>query len=272
MHLPLSVALSPDIEILDACGSTNTELVARAAEAELPDLSVLVTGNQTAGRGRLGRVWVAPPGQTLAISVLLRPRLPAGEPLGLEHYGWLPLIAGVAMTRALSPLVPDHRVRLKWPNDVQIDGSKVSGLLAELLPSGDAVVMGAGANLTIGSADLPTATSTSLLLNGAVLNGAVLDGDELADVVLSGYLTELTSLVSEFLRFGADPVASGIAELVDELCSTLGQEVRVELPGGDVLRGTAVGIDGTGRLRVQSSADGRITAVAAGDVTHLRYE
>ena len=277
MHLPLSVALSPDIEILDACGSTNTELVARAAEAELPDLSVLVTGNQTAGRGRLGRVWVAPPGQTLAISVLLRPRLPAGEPLGLEHYGWLPLIAGVAMTRALSPLVPAHTVRLKWPNDVQIDGKKVSGLLAELLPSGDAVVMGAGVNLTIGSADLPTATSTSLLLNGAVLNGAVLngavlDGDELADVVLSGYLTELTSLVSEFLRFGADPVASGIAELVDELCSTLGHEVRVELPGGDVLRGTAVGIDGTGRLRVQSSADGRITAVAAGDVTHLRYE
>ena len=267
MHLPLSVALSPDIEILDACGSTNTELVARAAEAELPDLSVLVTGNQTAGRGRLGRVWVAPPGQTLAISVLLRPRLPAGEPLGLEHYGWLPLIAGVAMTRALSPLVPAHTVRLKWPNDVQIDGKKVSGLLAELLPSGDAVVMGAGVNLTIGSADLPTATSTSLLLNGAFL-----DGDELADVVLSRYLTELTSLVSEFLRFGADPAASGIADLVDELCSTLGQEVRVELPGGDELRGIAIGVDDTGRLRVQSSADGRITAVAAGDVTHLRYE
>jgi len=267
MQLPLSTAVSPTIEILDACGSTNTELVARVAEAALPDFSVLVTGNQTAGRGRLGRVWVAPPGQTLAISVLLRPRLPAGEPLGLEHYGWLPLIAGVAMTRALAPLVPDHTVLLKWPNDVQIDGRKVSGLLAELLPSGDAVVMGAGVNLTIGSADLPTPTSTSLTLNGAFLVG-----DELADVVLSRYLTELTSLVSEFLRFGADPSASGIADLVDELCSTLGQEVRVELPGGDELRGIAVGVDGTGRLRVQSSADGRITAVAAGDVTHLRYE
>jgi len=267
MHFPLSVALSPDIEILDACGSTNTELVARATDTELPDFSVLVTGNQTAGRGRLGRVWVAPPGQTLAISVLLRPRLPASEPLGLEHYGWLPLIAGVAMTRALAPLVPDHTVLLKWPNDVQIDGRKVSGLLAELLPSGDAVVMGAGVNLTIGSADLPTPTSTSLTLNGASLVG-----DELADVVLSRYLAELRSLVAGFLRFGADPAASGIADLVDELCSTLGQEVRVELPGGDELRGIAVGVDGAGRLRVQSSADGRITAVAAGDVTHLRYE
>jgi BirA family biotin operon repressor/biotin-[acetyl-CoA-carboxylase] ligase len=90
--------------------------------------------------------------------------------------------------------------------------------------------------------------------------------------VLSRYLTELKSLVAEFLRFGADPGASGIADIIDELCSTLGQEVRVELPGGEDLLGTAIGVDGSGRLRVRSSADGRITAVAAGDVTHLRYE
>ncbi|MBK4348885.1 biotin--[acetyl-CoA-carboxylase] ligase [Lacisediminihabitans changchengi] len=267
MQLPLSASVVDHLEILDACGSTNTELVARAADPALPDFSVLVTGDQTAGRGRLGRVWVAPPGKTLAISVLLRPRLPAGEPLGVEHFGWLPLIAGLAMTWAINALAEEHLVRLKWPNDVQIDGKKVSGLLAELLPGGDAVVMGAGVNLTIESADLPTPTSTSLLLEGATLSG-----DELADVVLSRYLTELRSLVSEFLRFGGDPVASGITDLVDELCSTIGQEVRVELPGGDDLHGTAIGIDGTGRLQVKSSADGGITAVAAGDVTHLRYE
>ncbi|MHC5795216.1 biotin--[acetyl-CoA-carboxylase] ligase [Lacisediminihabitans sp. FW035] len=270
MQLPLSTAVAARLEILDECGSTNTELVARASGADAeswPDFSVLVTGSQTDGRGRLGRSWVAPPGQTLAISVLLRPRLPAGEPLELDHYGWLPLIAGIAMTTAIAPLVPTHSVRLKWPNDVQVDGLKVSGLLAELLPGGRAVVMGAGVNLTIAQADLPTETSTSLTLNDPIVPDA-----ELADRVLAGYLTELGRLTAAFLRFGADPESSGIAEQLRDLCSTLGSQVRVLLPAGDDLLGTAIGIDFSGRLSVKRSSDGRVMAVAAGDVTHLRYE
>ncbi len=263
MHLPLSETVAPGLVILDRCGSTNTELVARADG--LPDFAVLVTDDQTDGRGRLGRQWVAPAGQAIAISVLLRPTLPAGEPLGLEHFGWLPLIAGLAMTQAIAPIVPAHSVTLKWPNDVQVDGRKVSGLLGELLQSGDAVVMGAGVNLTIAGADLPTPTSTSLLLDDPVVP---LDG--LPDAVLSGYLVRLRRLVSEFLRLGAE--GSGVIAMLSELCSTLGQRVRVQLPGGDDLLGTAVDIDGSGRLRVRRSSDGRVVAVAAGDVTHLRYE
>jgi BirA family biotin operon repressor/biotin-[acetyl-CoA-carboxylase] ligase len=270
MQLPLSAAVAARFEILDECGSTNTELVARATGADgdaWPDFSVLVTGSQTEGRGRLGRVWVAPPGQTLAISVLLRPLLPAGEPLEIDHFGWLPLIAGIAMTNAVAPLVPMHSVRLKWPNDVQIDGRKVSGLLAELLPSGRAVVMGAGLNLTISRADLPTPTSTSINLNDPILFGA-----ELTDRALAGYLTELGRLYTEFLRFGGDPESSGIAEQLRDRCSTLGSQVRVLLPDGSELLGTAISIDGSGRLSVKKSPDGRVVAVAAGDVTHLRYE
>ena len=270
MQLPLSGAVAARLEILDECGSTNTELVGRASGADAenwPDFSVIVTGSQTAGRGRLGRVWVAPPGQTLAISVLLRPRLPAGEPLEIDHYGWLPLIAGIAMTQAIAPLVPSHSVRLKWPNDVQIDGRKVSGLLAELLPSGRAVVLGAGLNLTIPLAELPTLTSTSLALNDPI----GLDAD-LADRALAGYLIELGRLSADFLRFGADPESSGIGGQLRALCSTLGSQVRVLLPGGDELLGAAIGIDGSGRLSVKKSSDGRVVAVAAGDVTHLRYE
>ena len=278
MQLPRSTAVVDRLEILTECASTNTELVSRASASEgvnsgaasgdyWPDLGVLVTANQTDGRGRLGRSWVAPPGQTLAISVLLRPQLPAGEPLELAHFGWLPLIAGLAMTKAVAPLIPSHSVTLKWPNDVLVDGRKVAGLLGELLPSGRAVVMGAGLNLAIAQSDLPTATSTSLGLNDAV---AV--GDELADLALSGYLTELRQLYSQFLQFGADVEASGIAEQLAELCSTLGQEVRVILPGQEELLGTAIAIDSTGRLSVKRSSDGRVQAVAAGDVTHLRYE
>jgi len=267
MKLPLSAAVVDSLVILPEVGSTNDELVRRASAGTLPDFSVVVTGSQTAGRGRLGRVWVAPPGASLAISVLLRPVLPAGQPLELGHFGWLPLIAGIAMTRAVQTLVPAGRVGLKWPNDVQIDGLKVSGLLAELLPGGDAVVMGAGVNLSLTRDQLPTPVSTSLALSGATPTG-----DELADRTLSAYLTALHGLYTDFVRLGADPAASGVAEQLTELCTTIGQQVKVELPGADDLVGTATGIDAAGRLQVRRSSDGRVTAVAAGDVTHLRYE
>ena len=265
MKLPRSAALVPHLEILPEAGSTNDEMVAKAAG--LPDFSVIVTGSQTAGRGRLGRVWVAPPGASLAVTVLLRPVLPAGQPLELAHFGWLPLIAGVAMTRAVQSLVEPLRVGLKWPNDVQVDGLKISGLLAELLPGGDAVVMGAGLNLSLTREQLPTPVSTSLALVGATATG-----DELADAALSAYLVALRELYTEFVRLGADPVASGLSPQLDELCTTIGRQVKVELPGASDLLGSAVGIDGSGRLLVRGSLDGRVTAVAAGDVTHLRYE
>lgn len=264
MQLPLSIAIASSLDLLPEAGSTNDELRSRADG--LPDLAVIVTGNQTAGRGRLGRQWIAPADKCLAISVLLRPRLPAGEPLEVSNFGWLPLIAGVAMARAIRPLVPG-RVGLKWPNDVQIDGRKVSGLLAELLVTGDAVVLGAGVNLSLTEDELPVPTATSLALSGASL-----EGDALADAVLSGYLAALRDLYTDFVRLGADVDASGTMQLVSDYCTTLGQEVRVQLPGGDDLVGIATEIDRAGRLVVRRSSDGSVTAVAAGDVTHLRYE
>jgi BirA family biotin operon repressor/biotin-[acetyl-CoA-carboxylase] ligase len=264
MKLPTSELAAARLTVLPETTSTNDVLVAAAATE--PEFSVVVTGSQTAGRGRLGRSWVAPAGASLAVSVLLRPAYPGGEPLAREHFGWLPLIAGAAMARSLAPLVP-RRVGLKWPNDVQIDGLKVSGLLAELTAAGDAVVIGAGVNLSLTAEQLPTAVSTSLSLAGAALTG-----DELADAVLSRYLTELRSLYTDFLRFGADVDASGTRELLTQLCTTLGQEVRVELPGGHDLLGTATDIDRSGRLELRRASDGSVVAVAAGDVTHLRYE
>jgi BirA family biotin operon repressor/biotin-[acetyl-CoA-carboxylase] ligase len=259
VHLPLSAAIAARLDVLDEVGSTNTELAARAAG--YPDFSVLVTGSQTSGRGRLGRTWVAPPGTTLAISVLLRTGLPTAA------LGWVPLVAGLAMSRAVASLVPAHRVGLKWPNDVQVDGLKVSGLLAELLPEGGGLIMGAGLNLTMTREQLPTPASTSLSLNDTVVADA-----DLADAALSRYLEHLRSLLLRLSTAGGDAVAAGIAAEVETACSTLGQEVRVELPGGDDLVGTAVDLDSTGRLRVRARSDARLVAVAAGDVTHLRYE
>lgn len=275
MTLPLSSAHASRLELLEECGSTNAELLARAADA-WPDFSVVVTTNQTAGRGRLGRVWVAPPGQSLAVSVLLWPGFP------LEHFGWLPLLAGLAMTRAVETVLafpetvlafPETRqqpsrkveVGLKWPNDVQVDGLKVSGLLAELLPGADGVVVGAGLNLSIPEAELPTQNSTSLILNGA-------QADDLLDRALASYLGELKLGYAALQKHGGDAEASGIRHLVEERCNTIGQRIRVELPDGSSVYGRATGIDSTGRLTFTSDADASVQAVAAGDVTHLRYE
>jgi BirA family biotin operon repressor/biotin-[acetyl-CoA-carboxylase] ligase len=258
MHLPLSTAVLAHLDQADEVGSTNHELMARAVRGEVTHLAGLVTTNQTAGRGRLGREWIAPPGKTLAISVLLAP---AGA--SIESLAWVPLIGGLAMARAVRSLVSDREVTLKWPNDVQIEGMKVAGLLSELVADGSGVVIGAGLNLTIERDELPTAVSTSLLLESA--NPGV-------DLALSSYLAELTALYAQFASGGLDAVHSGIADAVRAECSTIGRRVRVELPGDGSLFGTAETVDDQGQLVVKDHANGSLQHVAAGDVTHLRYE
>ncbi|TQL48671.1 BirA family biotin operon repressor/biotin-[acetyl-CoA-carboxylase] ligase [Homoserinimonas aerilata] len=302
MLLPLSTPHATRLEALAECGSTNTVLVAHAAEG-WPEFSVVVTDNQTGGRGRLGRSWVAPAGQTLAVSVLLRPTF------SLEAFGWLPLIAGVAMARAVrevlasaSEAAPESKaeskaseskaesvaseaaaglrplVTLKWPNDVLIGvrdadagrtEKKVSGLLAELVPSpgsgAPAVVLGAGLNLTIPADGLPVDTATSLTLHGA-------DADGLPDRALSAYLRELRALYGLLQQHDGDADASGIRRMVSEECATLGRSVRIQLPGGGSETARAVELDTAGQLVVRRARDGALQSVAAGDVTHLRYE
>ncbi len=280
MEFPLSRDAGARFEYLAEAGSTNDVLVAHATGADAaawPDLSVVVTDNQTRGRGRLGRTWLAPTGKSLAISVLLRP-VSAGAPLPVDHFGWFPLLAGTAMARAVREVVdaslagsatepeegkPVHEVTLKWPNDVLIDGYKVSGILSELLPDARGLVIGTGLNVSLDEHDLPTLTSTSLLL----VTGSAPD----PDAVLVRYLTELRALTGAFLAAGGDPVRSGLLAAVREVCGTLGAPVRVQLPGGDDLVGIAIDLDRDGRLIVEDQANGELQAVAAGDVTHLRY-
>jgi len=278
----LSRRTVPRFEFLAEAGSTNDELRDAATGPEAaawPHGSVIVTDNQTRGRGRLGRMWLAPTGKTLAISLLLRPELAGGKPFPPEAYGWIPLIAGAAMTEAVRRAVdlaasqevePDDDdrtggldVELKWPNDVLISGYKVCGILSELLPDSGAVVVGAGLNLTLDEHDLPTLTSTSLLL----ATGRQPD----ADAVLADYLGGFLTLMRAFTESGADAAASGVADRVTAVCGTLGSEVRVELPGDRELLGFAERLDRDGRLVVRDRENGEPQSVAAGDVTHLRY-
>ncbi|WP_066515784.1 biotin--[acetyl-CoA-carboxylase] ligase [Curtobacterium ammoniigenes] len=259
-----------ELRVVDRTGSTNADLLAVATETD--HLAVLATLDQRAGRGRLDRTWVAPPGQTLAVSVLVRQSMATAS-------GWLPLIAGAAMRDAIVAVVhPTRAVQLKWPNDVLIEGRKVSGILCQVAADGS-VVVGAGVNLTIPRDALPTDASTSLSLEGAAprasAGSAAGDGDgesaqELADRVLVRFHGALAAMVAALAD--GPGAADAVRTRVRDACGTLGQTVRVELPDGSDLVGQAVGIDDGGRLVVTdaSSASG-FTAVSAGDVTHLRY-
>lgn len=262
MLLIVSAGLVPWLLQLPSVASTNAELVHQATEAELPPFSTLVTDDQTAGAGRRGRSWAAPAGTSLAVSVLLRPIGRDGSPLDRSRFGWLSIAAGLAMTDAVAGVLPAAAVGFKWPNDVQVAGRKICGVLGELLPSGDGVVMGAGVNLAMSVEQLPVPTATSAAIEGAV-------GDDLADRVLSAFLRRLIVLVEAYADRSGDAEASGLRAAAVDRCTTLGREVRAELPGGAELTGTAIGIDLLGRLEIRTRS-GRVEAVAAGDIIHLR--
>lgn len=238
------------IRVVEATGSTNADLLAEAADGAAAG-RVLVAEEQTAGRGRLGRRWVSPPRTSLAFSVLLRPRdLPPARRV------WIPLLAGVAVAAALrSSAAVD--ARLKWPNDVLVRGAKLAGILAE--QHRDAVVVGVGINVTLRREDLPVAAATSLLLE----NAASLDREELLGAVLRElehwYLAEAVA---------GDADESGLRAEYLRRCATVGEQVRVELPGGRSLTGVAADIDTGGRLIVRTPAG--MTPVSAGDVVHVR--
>ena len=252
------------LDVVEEVGSTNAELAARAgADPEgHPHLSVLVAEHQGAGRGRLGRTWSAPARSGLFVSVLLRPAAPR------QRWSWLPLLAGACLVEVLRRTA-GVGASLKWPNDVLVEEGaaqrapgKVAGLLTEVLPDGSGVVVGLGLNVGLTEQELPVPTATSLLLAGS----ASTDRDVLARAVLRA----LAADVASWDAAGGDPAGSGVAARVRERCSTIGREVSVELPGGQVVQGAAEGVDDEGRLLVRPGGDGEPVAVSAGDVVHVR--
>lgn len=244
------------VEVVAATGSTNTDLAARAGQ--LPEGAVLVAEEQTAGRGRLDRSWVAPARSGLFFSVLLKP----GGAVPQERWGWLTLLAGVAAATGLSRAAGVDTA-LKWPNDllITVDGEerKTGGILAERV--GDGVVIGIGLNVTLTEDELPVPEAGSLILAKA----AVTDREPL----LKAVLRSLERWYGDWRAAGGDPAASGLQEAYAADCVTLGRHVRADLPGGRTLTGTAEAVDADGRLVVRSAED-RHEAVGAGDVVHLR--
>ena len=225
---------------------------------------VVVADYQSAGRGRLARQWRAPAGTSIAVSAVVP--VPVGHAPDL---GWLPLLSGMAMRSALAD-VAHVAARLKWPNDVMVqertagpadDGMpwlKISGVLCEMVPGGEQVVIGAGANIAQERSELPAGTATSLALCGA--------GNVRREDLIVRYLGELAELHRTWSAGGAELEALRTA--YRSRCLTIGLDVDVHQPDGRVARGTATGVDDTGRLVVV--AGGSSSAHAAGDVVHVR--
>jgi BirA family biotin operon repressor/biotin-[acetyl-CoA-carboxylase] ligase len=248
------------LEVRAETGSTNADL-ATTARAGAPEGLVLVAEHQRAGRGRSGRSWTSPPGAGIAVSVLLRPSPP------VPVWGWLPLLAGVAMAEAVAGhagLPATVPATLKWPNDLLVGGGKAGGVLAEVV--GDAVVLGVGINVTTRAHELPDPVPGAPPATSLVLAGAV---DTRREPLLVALLGGIGSWYARWTAAGGDPDRCGLRAAYLARCATVGRSVRVLLPGGDERAGAAVTVDGQGRLVVRGSA-GADRAVAAGDVVHLR--
>jgi len=136
----------------------------------------------------------------------------------------------------------------------------VAGILGEVVPPGPAVVVGIGLNVTLRPDELPVPEATSL----AIEQAACTDRDPL----LRALLRDLDSELRKWCQHKGDPITSGLRDAYRSHCATLGELVRVELPGEPALIGTADDIDTEGRLVVLS--DGQRRALSVGDVTHVR--
>ncbi|MEV0156229.1 biotin--[acetyl-CoA-carboxylase] ligase [Micromonospora sp. NPDC050686] len=259
------------LEVRAETGSTNADVAAAAQAGEAAGL-VVVAERQTSGRGRRGRVWQSPPRAGIAASVLLRPGEGDDErgwsPVPPAAYGWLPLLAGVALVEAVARLA-ELEAGLKWPNDLLIDDAKCAGVLAESVPGATpaqppAIVLGIGLNVTLRADELPEnptgLPATSLLLAGA----AATDRDPLLRALLRG----LAGWYARWRAAGGDAVGCGLRDAYLAACATVGRQVRVLLPDGSEFRGTATGVDPDGLLVVSGPTGER--RLAAGDILHLR--
>jgi BirA family biotin operon repressor/biotin-[acetyl-CoA-carboxylase] ligase len=231
------------------CPSTQ-DIVRDEALAGAPAGTIAVTEHQSAGRGRRGRTWEAPPGKALMLSYLARPGRPPAE------LGPLALVVGIVVAERLP--VP---TRLRWPNDLVIGGGKTGGILVELVtpPAGPPfAVIGIGINANLERDELPPTDrlpATSLLVEG----GAEVDRIALLESIAAG----LDEGLSLFDRDGFAPFLPRWAAL-DALA---GERLVLRL-GDREAAGTAAGVDDAGRLLLRRD-DGALEAHAAGEVERV---
>jgi BirA family biotin operon repressor/biotin-[acetyl-CoA-carboxylase] ligase len=266
----MSDPLFADVRRFDSIDSTNRYLLDEA-RGGAPQGVVAVASHQTAGRGRLGRRWEAPPGSNLLVSVLLRPDLAPDQ----RHLAAVVVaLAAIDAVHAIdvgaaAVMTPGAlEVGIKWPNDLlAADGRKLAGVLAEADltcspgPGHPPVVVGIGMNVNwpVDESDLPpelVGVATSLRQQ----MGRPVDVDQLLEMLLR-------ALAPRAVDLGSPAGRARQASDFQGRCTTLGARVRIEL-AGDRFEGTATSLTPEGHLMVDVGGVSRI--VVAGDVVHVR--
>jgi BirA family transcriptional regulator, biotin operon repressor / biotin---[acetyl-CoA-carboxylase] ligase len=259
----LRAALPPFFSPLEVVERVPTTM-ARAAElgeAGAPEGAIVVAEEQTAGRGRLGRSWVAPPGTALLVSVLLRPALAPADLWLVASLAGVALVDAVDELAANAPLHP--RTRLKWPNDLLLDGRKAAGLLAEAAMHGgvlDWVVLGMGANVNQSLEDLPPEVADEAT-SVALATGASVDRAEL----LGAWGERFEAGYRQLAAGETGPVLVAYRDRLE----TLGRHVRAERLAGGPVVGTAVDLSADGNLVILTGSGARVE-IATADVRHVR--
>jgi BirA family biotin operon repressor/biotin-[acetyl-CoA-carboxylase] ligase len=164
-----------------------------------------------------------------------------------SDFGWIPLLTGLAVAEGINRYLNKELVKIKWPNDLLIDNQKLGGILSEQVTN--EVVVGVGVNVFQTKEELPIESATSLAMYGQI------DRNKL--------FIEILDSIGQHLLDSAGKMKE-LKNLYRERCQTIGKEVSVTLPGGEVLKDTAVGIAEDGSLLLRNRE------VSVADILHLR--
>lgn len=221
------------VELHDELASTNDRAMELAVDAELPLPAIVLAERQTAGRGRGANVWRSGPG---ALTFSLVVERPSGLPR--ERMPLLSLAAGLAVREAVASVVPGRAVKVKWPNDVYLDGRKVCGILTEVPPRfPDRAVVGVGLNVNNSLDEAPDEVRRRAVSIAETIGYAV-DSAEL----LVSLLVRLESELQSFAEQGGVPVARWATH-----CLLTDRQVQLQSPAGEVI-GQCLGVSDEGAL------------------------
>ena len=226
------------VRVLREVGSTQDEL----KNELVSNGDCVVAEFQSAGRGRLDRSFDSEPSVALLFSFYI-------EPMRTADWGWIPLIAGIAVAQCLNEVTSTNEFSTKWPNDVLSDSGKVCGILCERFGSG--IIVGIGINVSTKPEELPVETASSIFIT----TGLEIDRNELLPKILQRFQDLFLAWDS-----GVD-----LTPRYRALSQTIGREVSVLLPDTRTITGRATGISSQGELLLENG-----DVISVGDLLHLR--
>ena len=229
--------------MVEVTGSTQDDLFELASSASAIPKTILASEFQSSGRGRLDRSFEAAAHSALTFSIYIEPKVEK------EEWSFLTLLAGVSVHEALHTLDPQIQVGVKWPNDLLIGEKKFAGMIAQATAKG--VVIGIGINVGMSVGELPVENATSL----AIEDFAILDRNAILAAIINHFEINLEMWEND-QSFLAQYRSASV---------TLGRDVEVTLPGGEIVKSRAIDISNAGGLMLENGSE-----ITVGDVVHLR--